>query len=662
MEATRTPGFFKRLFLNPLAVRELRVACRSWKLVIILTAYLLIQGAIMAIWLYVQSDSQGLYEDPTSIGRGLFITLSVVLAIIVMLVFPAFSSTAIASEHEKKSFDLLLLTPLAPWEIASGKFIAAALQSSIFLIATIPLFALAGLFGGIDPGPFFVVLWVLVLFSIFISFVGVYASSLVKKAIPAVLVTYLFAFLIGFVILIVFIVTSIALTYVMMMMPGFANMFEPTVGEGIYYVASMTTTCAMYCSFLFLSTTNRLKPTSHNKSTGMRILWSVCALVIPAQVAVYFLVARTPYHDSSIGALMFAAVYFGLIFMIPNLTAPAEAPIPSRRVRRQMEKMPEGMMNAGGKMFFPGSDRGTLHSAIVTVVGLVLLAFAAWVCYVQLDARIDDKQALVDDYMQVMGLDTQSAFGGSGPSVAPSMAGVSMMPEAELRDAVTTFRDHEFMGYLALLAMIGLTLLATAQVTWRLTLSGISRTLAGVLGGLLIVVWLVVPYIAQAIANTGAGLERQMVAQFSPIHGSISAISWGKEKGRAAIVPGAGAERHEQWADDYQWRWMTYGVTASVIAGGLLVLNLASRRKILERVKKLSEGGGEPVPQPVEATQEQIDAAIAAVTVPEAPPPAPMPEQPPAPPMESPTAPEGGGDDLPDFDQVLTDDNDKPNG
>lgn len=177
MEATRTPGFFKRLFLNPLAVRELRVACRSWKLVIILTAYLLIQGAIMAIWLYVQSDSQGLYEDPTSIGRGLFITLSVVLAIIVMLVFPAFSSTAIASEHEKKSFDLLLLTPLAPWEIASGKFIAAALQSSIFLIATIPLFALAGLFGGIDPGPFFVVLWVLVLFSIFISFVGVYASS-----------------------------------------------------------------------------------------------------------------------------------------------------------------------------------------------------------------------------------------------------------------------------------------------------------------------------------------------------------------------------------------------------------------------------------------------------------------------------------------------------
>ena len=652
MEATETPGFLKRLFMNPLAVRELRVACRSWKLVIILTAYLLIQGAIMAIWLYVESDNKGLYEDPTAIGSGLFTTLSIVLAVIVMLVFPAFSSTAIASEHEKKSFDLLLLTPLAPWEIASGKFLAAAMQSSIFLIATVPLFALAGLFGGIDPAMFFVVLWVLILFSVFISFVGVYASSLVKKAIPAVLVTYLFAFLIGFAILILFIIVNVALAFVTMMMPGFANMFDPTVGEGIYYVASMTATCVLYCTFLFLSTTNRLKPTSHNKSTGMRILWSVAALLIPAQVAVYFLVARTPYHDSSIGALLFAAVYFGLVFLIPNLTAPAEAPIPSRRVRRQMEKMPEGMMKAGGSMFFPGSDRGALHSAVVTVVGVVLMALAAWVCYAQLDARIDDKAALIDDYMQVMNQDTQPAFGPGGPAMTTS-ATASKLTDTEMRDAVTTFRDHEYLGYLALLGVIGLTLFAAAQITWRLTLSGISRTLAGVLGGLLIVVWLIVPFIAQQLANSGAGVERGMIAQFSPIHGSISAMSWGKEEGRAAIVPGETAARHAQIADEFQWRWITFGVTASAIAGGLLVLNLASRRKILERVKQLSEGGGDPLPQPVQATQEQIEAAIAAVSSPPAHP------MPPAPPMEAPTAPEGGAEDLPDFDQVITDE-DKP--
>lgn len=648
MEATRTPGFFKRLFLNPLAVRELRVACRSWKLVIILTTYLLIQGAIFAIWLYVESDSQGLYDDPTAIGRGLFITLSVVLAIIVMLVFPAFSSTAIASEHEKKSFDLLLLTPLAPWEIASGKFIAAALQSSIFLIATVPLFALAGLFGGIDPGVFFVVLWVLILFSIFISFVGVYASSLVKKAIPAVLVTYLFAFLIGFVILIIFIVSSIALAFVMMLMPGFANMFDPTVAEGIYYVISMSVTCALYCAFLFLSTTNRLKPTSHNKSTGLRFLWTLAALVIPAQVAAYFLVARTPYHDSSIAALLFSVVYFGVVFLVPNLTAPAEAPIPSRRVRREMEKMPAGVMNAGGRMFFPGSDRGTLHSAIVTVLGLVLMALAGWVCYTQLDARIDDKAALVDDYMQVMGIETGNAFGMGGPAI-PAASTIHLMPDQELRDAVTTFRDHEYLGFLALLAVIGVTLLAVAQVTWRLTLSGISRTLAGVLGGLLFVVWLAVPFIAQMIGDGEAAIERQVIAQFSPIHGGISAVAWGKQSGRSEIVPGETAARHADIADDFQWRWMTFGVTGCVIAGGLLVLNLSSRRKIQQRVRQLTEGDGEPLPQPVEATPEQIEAAIAAVTVPD------MPQAPPTDPHSQPPGP----DDLPDFDEIVTDE-DKP--
>src|SRR5690606_29252057 len=128
-------------------------------------------------------------------------TMAIVLVIVVMLVFPAFSSTAIASEHERKSFDLLLLTPLAPWEIALGKFFAAGIQASIFLVATVPFFAMANLFGGIDPAVFFAVLWILVLLSVFISFLGVYASSLVTRSIPAVLVTYAFAFVLGLVLL-----------------------------------------------------------------------------------------------------------------------------------------------------------------------------------------------------------------------------------------------------------------------------------------------------------------------------------------------------------------------------------------------------------------------------------------------------------------------------
>jgi ABC-type transport system involved in multi-copper enzyme maturation permease subunit len=616
-----TPGFFKRLFMNPLAVRELRVACRSWKLVIILSAYLLIQGAIFSIWLYAASDSQGLYEDPTSIGRGLFITMSIVLSIVVMLVFPAFSSTAIASEHEKKSFDLLMLTPLAPWEIASGKFFAAALQSSIFLVATVPLFAMAGLFGGIDPAIFFVVLWVLILFSIFISFIGVYASSLVQKAIPAVLITYLFAFILGLALLVVFILLTFALGLILMAMPGFADILNPTTSEAIYYIASLTATCGLYCTFLFLSTTNRLKPSSHNKSTGLRILWTVAALLLPAQVAVYFLVVRTPYHDSSFAGLIVATIYFALVFMIPALTGPAEAPVPSRRVRREMAKMPESVMNAGGKIFFPGADRGALHAALVIVLGLSLMAGAAFVCYGKLNARLDDRAALMQDYTQVRALDS-SAFALTGATpFNPTLAAIAALPDSEMREAVETFRNHEYAGYLALLVLLGVTLLTASQATWRLTLSGISKTLAGVLAGLMIVVWLVVPYIAQAISGMEGESENHMISQLSPIQGSINAVNWGKQKGRAAITPGqTEAAALSNRASRLQSRWLTFGLVTAAMGGALLASNLVSRRKVLAQLARLEGGSMEGhAPEPATATPEQLQQVLAAVTAPQPP-------------------------------------------
>ncbi|MHC4841414.1 MAG: ABC transporter permease, partial [Planctomycetota bacterium] len=201
MAESITPSFLRRIFQSPLVLRELRVACRSWKLVAILSVYLLIQCAIFTITV-AAFYNQGVYENPTKVGRLLFIIMSVVQIVVTMMVFPAFSATSIASEHEKKSFDLLLLTPLSAWEIAIGKFIAAGIQASVFLIATIPLFALANLFGGINPMAFFMVLLILVLFSVFISFVGVYASSLQKKVVPAAIITYLMSIFIGIILLV----------------------------------------------------------------------------------------------------------------------------------------------------------------------------------------------------------------------------------------------------------------------------------------------------------------------------------------------------------------------------------------------------------------------------------------------------------------------------
>ena len=631
------PGILKRIFLNPLAVREVRQACRSWKLVVFLSVYLLLQGAIFAIWVYNASD-RGTFTNPTSTGRGLFITMSIVLVTVVMLIFPAFSSTAIASEHEKKSFDLLLLTPLSPWEIALGKFFAAAIQASVFLIATVPLFAMANLFGGIEPEVFFVTIWVLVLLSVLISFVGVYASSLVTRAIPAVLVTYAFAFVLGLILLVVFLTLAFAAvaSTAFPLVGFFAN---PTIGEGIFYVVFLTVSCALYCSLLFLSTTNRLKPTSHNKSTNMRLFWTLAAVVVPAQVASYFLVARLPDVNMTLGALVTAGVYLTLLLAVPALSFPAEPPLPSRRVRREMDKASPSMLKAGGALFFPGSLRGVLHISLVSLLGFALLLLAAYFCFDSLQARAAaDRSQLAIDYMAATGRETAPA--GMGPLMAllAPMTLPTGITEAEMRDGLSTYYGWSFKGFVLFLGALLAGLLVVVQVTWRISLSGLSRGISSVLGGLVLVVWIAVPYMAQGIIGNESETENMQMAQISPVHGAITGSQWGSLRGRSDLNPGPEGSRYRQRADAAITRWSTFMGLAALMGAGLLISNVMTYRRVMRAFEQAV--AQQAAPAPVAVSQQQIDQAIAALSQPQAPP-----AEPPAlsaPPVSQPgTAPPG---------------------
>ncbi|MCC6464685.1 MAG: ABC transporter permease [Planctomycetes bacterium] len=606
MAAFETPGVLKRLFLNPLALREIRHACRSWKLVVFLSIYLLIQGAIFAIWIFAKND-KGIFRDPTSIGSGLFITLSIVLVAVVMLVFPAFSSTAIASEHEKKSFDLLMLTPLSPWEIALGKFMAAAIQASVFLIATVPLFAMANLFGGIQGGVFFVTLWGLVLFSVLISFIGVYASSLVTRAIPAVLVTYLFSFVIGFVILVVFVSLVAARGISTAALPVLSFFSDPTLNEGIFYVAGATANCAVYCTFLFLSTTNRLKPTSHNKSTNMRLFWTTVVVVQPAVVAGYFWFARIPSVGTALGTLVTGTIYLAAMLLVPALSFPAEPPLPSRRVRREMEKLPQGLLNAGGRIFYPGGARGVLHLTLISVVGFLLLVLTARVCFGALDDRLEERAKLVADFSEhVLPVI-------SNPTAAPMVhgAGAIAVPthltDGQMREAMGKYFEGYFQGFLMMCGAMLATLLVAAQAAWRLSLSGLSRGVCGVLAGLLLAVWVVVPYIAEAIGGSDPSDERAYMAQFSPVQGAYFGAAAGGADARAGLVSLGGSTHYGAQADAYAERWLSFMLGAGLIGGGLLLSNLVSHRRVSRLIGEALRRGesqsaspppGSALPQP----------------------------------------------------------------
>ena len=446
----------------------------------------------------------------------------------------------------------------------------------MFLVATVPLFALVSLFGGIHPAVFFATMWVLILLSVLISFIGVFASSLVKKSVSAVIITYLFAMVFGFLLLIIFLYLYFA--------PGgwpLTSFFrDPTISEGIFAIGALTVTCGIYCSLLFLSTCNRLKPTSHNKSTSLRICWLVVAIVIPLVIGLYYLSSRIETSGVAINALLLALVYLSLMMLVPALSFPAEPPLPSRRVRREMDRMPKGFMGAGGSLFFPGSARGVAYFSILCTLSFALAIGAVYVGFDSVTSRLDDSTVLRDDYRRA-----------SQPAGRPARAALATpvyASAAEMREAVEEFYENERLGVIYMVLALLLSLLTLAQITWRISLSGLSKTLSGVLAALVLVAWLAVPPIVEIFtlgSSTGAG--QSTVAQFSPIFGAYHAYDYGWYHGasRMAAEPAIRATL-EEYADSLKWRWITFLIAAGGLGALLLASNLYSYRKIMRRAAK----------------------------------------------------------------------------
>ncbi|MBK9975342.1 MAG: hypothetical protein IPP14_11280 [Planctomycetes bacterium] len=288
--------------------------------------------------------------------------------------------------------------------------------------------------------------------------------------------------------------------------------------------------------------------------------------------------------------------------------------------------MPHSFMRAGGSLLFPGSMRGALYTTVVTLLGFGLLMLAASFCFHALQTRMEDKTQLMADYVAATGVKPASSFGPLAGllGAAPVSSGV---PEAQMRDGLTTFYGWELKGFALCVLALLVTILATAQITWRLSLSGLSRTISSVLAGLIVAVWLAVPYIAQNLMPGEYEMDSAKVAQFSPIHGALTGASWGTAHGRADLTPGSVGSRHMENAENLGWRWTTFMGFSLLLTGGLALTNTLTYRKVMRTFASMSAQQQQPIP--VQITQAQIDQVMAAVTQPL--PAAPV--QPPAPPQ-----------------------------
>lgn len=176
---------------NPVLVKELRGRMRGGRAFVILTVFLLVL-ALPTTLLYLTiadfSGSNG-FDAGQTIGKTLFIGIVTIALVQVMIVVPGQAASALTSEKERETYDLLISTLLPAWKIIIGKLFAALAYAVLLIIAVIPFMALSFFFGGVT-----VLEVVLALVGLFVTVLlfgssGILWSVLMRRSMAATIMT-----------------------------------------------------------------------------------------------------------------------------------------------------------------------------------------------------------------------------------------------------------------------------------------------------------------------------------------------------------------------------------------------------------------------------------------------------------------------------------------
>ena len=248
------------VFESPILTREMRAQMRGGKFFLTLVIAVALASVVTLIALAGFTAQGG---ATNVIGSGLFWVLTILQGGLVMLVIPAFSCTAITSEKENKTYDLVLTTDLKPWEIVWGKFLASITTTLLLLSATLPLVTLTFLYGGVSVTMiFFAYLGIFCLAGL-VGITTLSISAYAKNSRRAIGSAYFLTLFAGVPLL--FAVSGIASTA----SRGGFNID----GHNLEFALFVTTILYVYCSMFslsFIMAVNKLKPTSANRVTAVR--------------------------------------------------------------------------------------------------------------------------------------------------------------------------------------------------------------------------------------------------------------------------------------------------------------------------------------------------------------------------------------------------------
>lgn len=177
------------VFENPVLQRELLVNLRTNRAFLLLAAYqLLLAAVVLVAWpTDVRLD---LTQNPAS-ARKLVNLFFLGQYVIASLMAPSFAAGTITGEKERKTYEMLLASPLLPGAIVLGKMVASLTHLGMLIIASLPIIVLCLPLGGVSVYEVLAAYLGLIMSVILFGAIGVVCSSYFKRTSSSLVVSYL---------------------------------------------------------------------------------------------------------------------------------------------------------------------------------------------------------------------------------------------------------------------------------------------------------------------------------------------------------------------------------------------------------------------------------------------------------------------------------------
>ncbi|HAA70828.1 MAG: ABC transporter permease [Planctomycetaceae bacterium] len=177
------------LIENPVLQRELLVNLRMTRAFVLLFLYQALLGVVV---FFAWPDEEQLNLSGTG-GEGqrlgdLFFLGQYILA---SLMAPSFAAGTITGEKERRTYEMLLASPLRPSAIVFGKMVASLAHLAVLIIASLPIVMLCLPLGGLSPLELLAAYLGLVASVITFGSIGVACSSYFNRTAAALVVSYL---------------------------------------------------------------------------------------------------------------------------------------------------------------------------------------------------------------------------------------------------------------------------------------------------------------------------------------------------------------------------------------------------------------------------------------------------------------------------------------